>query len=288
MISVRRALTAAATAGLAFSLGVGVVLGSASPAVAGASVPYDDHSAEGYIGLCNREGQPIRSGSVTDAPFPWSAFSSVAAPAPYNQDGRTATLFAYQPRQGLTPPEWSGEMVSASARYSNPAHPQAQSTERDEPLRTFLDTYPPQWDGLIQLRLYLGAPDQPARTQRYAATDIRISGDRWEVVRGGDVACDSGTAVSLEDQTLPPLTASTLPPESVATTAPTTPVSIEASPSTVEGHLAGADEQASSDVGAGDSSSGTVLAVVGAVLAVAVAAAVALIIRARAHRQASP
>jgi LPXTG-motif cell wall-anchored protein len=64
--------------------------------------------------------------------------------------------------------------------------------------------FSPMWDGLIQLRIYLGAANQPMREHEYAATDIRVTGNRWEVVRGQDVPCNSGKATSQETLLLPP------------------------------------------------------------------------------------
>jgi hypothetical protein len=131
--------------------------------------------------------------------------SSTAAPADYAIDGRTATLFGYQPREGLEPSQWGGQMLTASSRYENPAYPKAQATEGDDRLADFLDLFPVSWDGFVQLRLYLGAPGTQTLTQTYAATDIQVSGDSWKVVRGGSVPC-AGKAISIEDiyRTTPP------------------------------------------------------------------------------------
>jgi hypothetical protein len=168
-----------------------------------AKLPYSDPAAVGFIGLCDRSGHPVHGGSTSDGPFAWLAVSSVAAPAPYNGAGRTATLLAFQPRQGVDPGQWSGALLTASSRYTNPKHPMAQLTSGDLPLSDYLSTYPVRWDGLIQLRLYLGSPAKATLTRQYAATDIRIKGKRWTVVRGGDVDCKSGSALSLESLLTP-------------------------------------------------------------------------------------
>ena len=89
-------------------------------------------------------------------------------------------------------------MLTASSRYENPAHPKAQATDGDDRLADFLGLFPASWDGLVQLRLYLGAPGLQTLTQTYAATDIQVSGDSWKVVRGGSVPC-AGKAISIED-----------------------------------------------------------------------------------------
>ncbi len=180
-------------------------------------VPYNDPAADGGIGLCNRQGQPIDHGNIHDAPFVWTALGANAAPSPYDTDGSTATLFAYQPRQGVSPGEWSGDLLTASARYTNPKHPTAQSVDGDVALADFLGSYPPSWDGFIQLRLYLGTEGQPARTSHYAAADIRVDGDNWTVVRGANVPCDAGSAVSMAAILIPSTTA---PPASTPAPAP--------------------------------------------------------------------
>jgi hypothetical protein len=177
---------------------LGFVLETSGCSSSSFKVPYSDPGAIGFIGLCDRAGHPIHGGSTSDAPFAWLAVSSVAAPAPYNGDGRTATLLAFQPRQGVDPGQWSGSLLTASSRYTNPKHPMAQLTSGDLPLSDYLTTYPLRWDGLIQLRLYFGAPGRETSTRQYAATDIRVKGKRWTVVRGGDVDCKSGSAISME------------------------------------------------------------------------------------------
>ena len=160
--------------------------------------PYIDPAAAGVIGLCDRSGHSIRSGTTGAEPFVWRAVSSVAATAPYSGPGRTATLMAYQPRQGVPPGQWSGALLTTSSEYSNPAHPMSQLTDGDLPLSDFLSTFPARWHGFIQLRLYLGAPGVPNRTATYAAADLRISGNKWTVVRGGNGDCTAGTATSME------------------------------------------------------------------------------------------
>jgi hypothetical protein len=173
------------------------VLAPAASALADA-VPYTDPNATGLLTLCDENGQALTSGSVSSAPFVWRAVSSQAAQAPYNELGRTATLFAYQPRQQVWSSEWSGYQLTASAKYTNAEHPMAQSTRLDGPLSDFLDSFPAQWDGFVQLRLYLGAPQQPAYTQKYATADLQVTGDTWTLVRGGSEGCTSGQASSLE------------------------------------------------------------------------------------------
>jgi hypothetical protein len=188
--------TVAALTGLLVLIGAA---GASASASAGAATPYRDANATSSLTLCGKDGEPVSSGFVGQRPFVWRAVSSSAAPAPYDGSGRTATLFAYQPRPQVDPGEWSGDLLTASAKYSNAAHPMAVATKYDEPLSDFLDEFPTRVDGLVQLRLYLGVPRQPAYTLKYAAATIRVTGDTWQVVGSPAKAnCTSGTAVSLE------------------------------------------------------------------------------------------
>jgi hypothetical protein len=197
-------------------------LASASAAGATSTVPYADTNAVGYIGLCNQAGQQITSGSVSTTPFAWRAVSSQAASAPYNGAGGTASLDAYLPMQSLAPGDWSGEQLTASTRYSNPQSPMAQATTKDVPLQVFLQDYPPQWNGFVQLRLFLGAPNEPADVQHYPALNLQISGGTWTAIGGGPVNCNAGTAESLETVLAPPSTTTTVAASGLATSGTTT------------------------------------------------------------------
>jgi hypothetical protein len=203
---------ATAMAGVAAAAGF---LGAASTtAIASSGVPYTDQRAVGSIGFCNAANQPVTKGSISDNPFVSKAIDSTPAAAPYNGAGETATLFIYQPREGIEASEWHGEQFGASSRSSTPQHPTAILTAGDGPLSGPLSDYPPQWDGLMEFRIYLGAPNQPVYSQTYDATSIKISGNTWQVVDGASVSCGDGQSVSLE-QTLasafPQLTTSPSP-----------------------------------------------------------------------------
>jgi hypothetical protein len=162
-------------------------------------VPYGDSAAVGVVGLCDSSGKAITSGSTKAAPFVWRAVGSSAASAAYAGAGRTATLYAFQPRPGVDAPGWSGQQLTSSGRYTNVAHPMAQATGKDMDLNDFLIAYPPLISGFVELRLYLGAPNQPLLTTKYDATDIKVSGSSWRVVGGGGpVSCTDGKSVSLE------------------------------------------------------------------------------------------
>jgi hypothetical protein len=195
--------------------------------LAGASgaVPYSDPASTGYIGLCNQQGQQITSGNINTAPFAWRAVSSVAAPAAYSGSSRTAILLAYQPIEGLAPSDWSGDELTASARYSNPSAPMAAATAVDESLAQYMLEYKPLWDGLLQLRIYLGAAGEQLHSVSYPTLDIRVSGDTWTALDGGQVNCKSGTAESLETALLP---ASQLKPQGSSSTTTSAPAGNQA------------------------------------------------------------
>ena len=179
--------------------------GAASAATSGAApVPYSDPNSVGYIGLCNSAGQQITSGSTTTTPFVLHAVSSRAAVAPYNGKGRTASLYGFQPRQQLPPAAWSGEEMTAAGRYSNPAHPMTAATGRDDSLADLLADYPLSWDNLVQLRIYLGAPNEPIRSGSYPSVTLKVTGSTWKVVGpSGKVNCAAGTSTSVETLLLP-------------------------------------------------------------------------------------
>jgi hypothetical protein len=179
-----------------------VMVGGSSPARASAR-PYPDVDAVGGITLCGQNGAQLTSGSIATKPFVWRAVGSTPAPAGYRAGG-TATLYAFQPRRGVDPGDWSGEQLTASARYSNVSHPTAAATYADYPLSTFLGDYPAGWNGYVQLRLYLSAPGQAPASASYNAADIQVIGGTWRLLDGGPADCASaGRSVSLETVTLP-------------------------------------------------------------------------------------
>jgi hypothetical protein len=196
---------------------VGLPLLAASPASAASAVPYSDPRAKGFIAFCDGSGHQVTSGRITDLPFVATAISSEAAPSGYAVKNGKATLYAFQPRQGVDPGDWSSEPLSGSSIYSNAAHPMASVTTADQALQQVLQAYPAHWDGLLQLRMFLSAPDTQPYTEAYPATDIRITGDTWTVVDGGTISCSVGKTISIETVLLP---ASTFPsPSRAAATA---------------------------------------------------------------------
>jgi hypothetical protein len=164
------------------------------------SVPYTDPAVTGTLGLCDQSGKQVTSGTTQAAPFAWRAVGTTPAPAAYTVPGSSATLYAFQPRAGVEPSGWSGEMLTAAGRYTDAAHPMAAATADDIALGDFLAAYPPEDDGFVQLRLYLSAPDQPPLTARYDALDIKVSGTSWRAVGGTSVDCSQGSSISFETE----------------------------------------------------------------------------------------
>lgn len=167
---------------------------TATTATASNPVPYTDFQAKGSVGLCDKAGNAVTSGRITDRPFVWFAVSSMAAPQGYGGTGRKATLFIYQPRPNTYPNQWSADQMTSSSPYTNPRYPMAAASDVDFSLKDYIAEFPPMWNGLLQLRIYYGIPGKSTWTDTYAATDIKVTGSTWRVVRGASVPCTKGTA----------------------------------------------------------------------------------------------
>ena len=250
-----------------------------SPAIKASAytVPFKDPNASGFIGLCDRAGNPMKSGSLQDVPFVWTAVSSTPAPPGY-EHGK-ATLYAMQPRQHADPSQWWGRQITSSSSFTNPAHPMVQSTNVDSPLLWFVQAYPNQWAGLVQLRIYYSGINLPVEYSTYPSTVLRVNGNTWSVVSGGAVACNVGKATSAESQLLSP---SQLAPRNVVfhdgpvtTTAgagstPSSDAPATANPSSFgSSPLKSADAAKSSSTGGGGFPTGAIVGIVLFVLATA-------------------
>jgi hypothetical protein len=240
-------------------------------AFAASGLPYADQYAHGSIGLCDKAGNNITHGSVYDKPFAWRAVSSISAPAAYGGPGRKATLYAYQPRKGVDPANWSGQQLGAASAYSSTTVPVAQQTDRDPALSDYLNNYPPQWDKLVELRVYFGALNTPVSTSAYPAADIRIVGTTWTLLNGAKVDCNAGGTVISAEAAIPASNSVGLqPPQPLselaakAVGAPPPPQS--GSPSAAAVALSGSQSPS-----AGAHSDATLIAVIAVVAAVVVA-----------------
>jgi LPXTG-motif cell wall-anchored protein len=148
-------------------------------------VPYHDERSTGAIVLYGADGKVRTSGKLSDKPFVARAVSQVAAPGPYDGEGRKATLLAYQPRDGVSPQLWTGTFLTGATAYADAAHPTVDAPAEGLSMGEFIQQYPTRWNGLVQLRMYLGVPDEPTQNDRYASADIKITGDTWTLAGGG-------------------------------------------------------------------------------------------------------
>lgn len=240
---------------LRISLAAGVLLLStvlAQPAQAD-SVPFADPHAQGQIGLCDNNGQPIQNGSTINHPFVVAAGSSVAAPSGYSDSkGAKATLYAFQPRQDVDPGQWSGFQLTGSSAYADDQHPLVSGTNLDPSLKDFVTAFPAKWDGLVELRFYYTAPNTVSSHRSYPAAVLRVQGNQWTLVQGAQLNCDLAKVMSSERMLLP---ASAFDPKHPAVTdapsltAPTT--SASASPSAQSGSARPAAAGSSSSAIAG-------------------------------------
>ena len=155
-----------------------------------AAVPYEDPRSSGAITLCSADGKAVTEGSVGDSPFVPLVVGETAVPEGTDPTGAVATLFAYQPRAGITAAEFSGAIISAAGLLADPTQPAVAVQEGSWSLADFTSAFPADLDGFVQLRLYLGTPEAGTLTdQPYDTADLRVDGDRWELVQGGSASC---------------------------------------------------------------------------------------------------
>ncbi|HTZ93776.1 MAG TPA: hypothetical protein VMB74_15395 [Streptosporangiaceae bacterium] len=172
--------------------------GSLATSKAGFHLPYTDPNQAGWLTLCGTNLKPVTSGNINTKPFVWRVVSSVPAPKVYFSHGARAVLYAYQPREQTPAGAWSGTIMATPSEFSNRLHPMAQFTPIDQPLSYMTIDFPPIFDHLIQLRLYMGAPGMAEDVDGYAAADIQVIGNTWHLVAGGNSSCTSGKVVSEE------------------------------------------------------------------------------------------
>ena len=189
-------------AGVAALAGTGF---AASDAAAATALPFHDQNATASIGLCDAKGNPITSGSIDSHAFVTAAAASAPAPANYTPDKKAkATLYAFQPRQGVDPGEWSGFQLTGGSVFSDGQHPLVAGTNLDPSLREYMSAYAPRWDHLIQLRIYYTATNRVISRRSYPAAVLKVSGNTWTLVQGAtNLHCDLAKVVSSERLLLP-------------------------------------------------------------------------------------
>jgi len=179
------------------SLVLAAMIATSGTATAAVVLPYTDANATSGITLCDSHGQPVTSGR-NDAPLAASVVGGTAAVAMYAGTGRSAMLDAYQPRRGVDPGQWSGMGMTALSRYTNIQHPMVEILPRDYRVKDFVEAFTPQWDGLVQLRIYLRAPNRSTKNDTYAATTLKVGGSSWQQVgASAGAVCTSGTSESV-------------------------------------------------------------------------------------------
>jgi hypothetical protein len=219
----------------------------AGAASATAVASPSDPATAGPLTLCNQQGQQVTTGSLAAKPAIWRVVDSTGA-APAYAKGGTATLYAFQPRPSTPPDEWTGEQLTASARYPVVGHPSAAATPADESLATYLTDYPLLTSArLVELRVYLAATNAPASTSKYDASYLHVGNGTWTELNPGPADCAAGgRAVSLETLTLPAKTFKVK-----ATARPTQPASGSGSRSTSQtSPLAARNDASSTALGA--------------------------------------
>jgi hypothetical protein len=202
------------------SLALAAMIATSGTATAAVVLPYTDANATSGITLCDAQGRAI-TGGRNDAPLAASVVGGTAAEPMYAGSGRSASLAAYQPRQGVDPGQWSGMGMTGLSRYTNIQHPMAEILPRDYRLKDFVEAYTPKWDGLVQLRIYLRAANRPTKNDSYAATTLKVSGSSWQQVgASAGAVCTAGTAESVLRILGLPTAAPTARPAGSGSTAP--------------------------------------------------------------------
>ena len=159
------------------------------------TVPYDDPLSAGLLTLCSDDGKAVTEGKVDDRPFADVVLGETALPSQLDPTGVVATLFAYQPRNGIEAGEFSGGPITAAGEFADPDLPAVRVTDEAWSVGDFVAAFPATDDGYVQLRLYLGTPGAGTLSERpYDTADLRVDGDSWELVRGGTASCADAEA----------------------------------------------------------------------------------------------
>jgi hypothetical protein len=88
--------------------------------------------------------------------------------------------------------------MAPSSVYTNTKQPMVAAGYAEPPLEYQVTNAPPKWDGLVQFRILLSAPNTPQLMQPYPTAVIRVTGDRWVMVQGNTSPnCAAGKAVNM-------------------------------------------------------------------------------------------
>lgn len=159
-------------------------------------VPYHDAQSSGLLTLCDAKGKAVTGGKISDKPFAAYAVGETALDDRVGPDaGPVATLYGYQPREGVDSLEFSGTAMGGPVAFSNRDRPATRIVEDAYSIANFVEIYPATFDGYVQLRLITSASGFGAFTNAYDTADIKIDGDNWKVVRGGKASCTDAASL---------------------------------------------------------------------------------------------
>ena len=209
-------------------LSVGIIAtfiagGMLVPSVANADQsPFKDPNAIGLIGFCDSKDNPVTSGNIRDVPFVVKYASNTPAPKDYLGPLQKATIYAFSPLPNSNPGDWVGFQMTASSGYSNEKAPMVKGTYADAPLEWHTTSFPPQLDGLVQVRMILSNVNTPPRTNKYSQAIVRVKGDTWTLVTGltDKSLCEAGLVKSAEEVQLPASKLPTAAPSWAANASP--------------------------------------------------------------------
>jgi hypothetical protein len=159
----------------------------------GEEAPYADPASTGGLTLCSADGKAVTEGRTGDKPFADVVLGETPLPSDADRDGAVATLYAYQPREGIAPGEYSGSAITAATVFTDPSRPATRVTADAWSVADFVTAFPASFQGYVQLRLVLGTPALGTLADGYDTADIKVDGDRWELVRGGSASCSDAT-----------------------------------------------------------------------------------------------
>ena len=193
-------------------LSVGIIAtfiagGMLVPSVANADQPpFKDPNAMGLIGFCDKNNNPVTSGNILDVPFVVKYVSNSPAPKEYVGPHQKAAIYAFSPLPNSNPGDWVGFQMTASSGYTNGQVPMAKGTFGDAPLEWHITSFPPQLDGLVQVRMILSNVNASPRTNQYAQAIVRVKDKTWTLVTGltDKSLCEAGLVKSAEEVLLPP------------------------------------------------------------------------------------
>lgn len=167
----------------------GAVIGAVKLLGGDETVPYVDSRSAGKLTLC-AGGERVTGGKLADRPFAEYVLGETPLGEQYDAQGAVAALYAYQPRSGIDPSEFSGNVLTQAATLLDATEPAARLSDESWSLKDFTTAFPATLDGYVQLRLYLGTPAAGTlTTEPYDTADITVSGDEWKLASGGTQSC---------------------------------------------------------------------------------------------------